>query len=139
MQLRVVATALILAAILTGCGLFDSGITWSSGKFEVLWIDLHSSSHLAYRLDSTTSVEVVESCVTAAGANDQYIAVKRLAPDSSQQTYYIVARAKYKPLQDAADALIGPLSEVEFLALGRTSSLPPLKELLPVAACNTAA
>jgi hypothetical protein len=138
MQLRVAATALILAGMLTGCGLFDSGSIWSSGRFEVLWIDLHSNSHLAYRLDSTTSVEVVESCVTAAGANDQYIAVKRLAPDSSEQTYYIVARAKYK-LQNSTDALTGPLSEAEFLALGRTSSLPPLKELLPVAACNAAA
>lgn len=139
MQLRVVTTALVLAGILTGCGLFDSGSTWSSGKLEVLWIDLHSDSHLAYRLDSTTTVEVVESCVAAAGANDEYIAVKRFAPDSSQQTYYIVARTKYKPLQDSTDALIGPLSEAEFLARGKTSSLPSLKELLPVAACNTAA
>jgi len=137
--MRAAITAMALVVSLTGCGLFDSGSNWKSGRYEVLWIDLHSDSHLAYRLDSSTSIEIVESCVFAAGANDQYIAVKqRQSGSTAVPMYYVVSKADYDPSQEPGRAVIGPLSEAEFERLGKRLVLPAL-EPISEAACKVAA
>ena len=33
---------------LSGCGLFDSGVEWRDGPYELLWIDLPSQLSLNY-------------------------------------------------------------------------------------------
>jgi len=137
--MRTAIAAVILITFLSGCGLFDSGSFWRAEQFEVIWIDLHSDSHLAYRIDSSTTIGIVDSCVFAAGANEQYIAVKQRPFDDRSTVYYVIEKAKYNPSRVSPDAIIGPLSETEFQALGRGFPLPVLELLIPEAACNTAA
>jgi len=138
--MRTAITAIALGTVLTGCGLFDSGSNWSSGPFEILRIDKHSDSHLAYRIDSTTSTRIVESCVFAAGANEQFVAVKQRRPGfTASVAYYVVVKAKYNPSREPREAVVGPLSGAEFKALGRSLALPALEPVIPEAACNTAA
>lgn len=139
-EMRIAITAIVLGLVVGGCGLFDSGSNWSSGPFEVIWIDKHSDSHLAYRLDSTTSARIVDSCVSAAGANERYIAVRQHPPGATAGlAYYVVVKGKYSPSREPRDALIGPLSEAEFKSLGRRLALPALEPVLPEVACNAAA
>ena len=135
--MRLKATAITIAILLAGCGLFDSGSNWRSGKFEVIWIDVHTDSHLAYRLDSTTSIGVVESCVIAAGANEKYIVVKQIR--AGHVNYYAAEKAKFSPLKDSRDAINGPLTQAAYESLGNTIALPALESVLPVSACGTAA
>jgi hypothetical protein len=137
MQPRVAIGALALSGMLTGCGLFDSGSPWSSGKFEVLWIDSPSNSHLAYRIDSTTSTEVVSGCVVAAGANDKYVVVKQLS--QTGEGFYIVTRDRYDLSRPAPGAIAGPMSGPAFATASAALSLPALEDVLPAGSCNTAA
>jgi hypothetical protein len=138
--MRTEITAVILSALLAGCALFDSGTYWRADQFEVIWIDLQSDSHLAYRLDSTTSIGITEGCVFAAGANEQYVVVKqRPATRVATTVFYVVAKEKFNPSRDNSAAVIGPLSELEFGALGKTVVLPALEIIIPEAVCKTAA
>lgn len=140
MLIRNAITAIALAGSLTCCGLFDSGSNWKSGKYEVLWIDVQADSHLAYRIDSSTSIEIVERCVFAAGTNDQYIVAKQ-RPSGSMAVpmYYVVSKGDYDPSQEPGIAVTGPLSEAEFERLGKRLVLPALEPIIPETACNVVA
>lgn len=122
--------------MLTGCGLFDSGSPWSSGKFVVLWIDSPANSHLAYRIDSTTSTEVVSGCIVAAGANDGHVVVKQLS--QTGESFYVVTRDRYDLSGSAPDAIVGPLSGPEYATTSAALALPALEDVLPASSCNTA-
>ena len=135
--MRLKATAIMAALLLTGCGLFDSGSNWRSGRFEVVWTDIDSDSHLAYRLDSRATLGIVESCVTAAGANKKFIAVKQLR--AGQSHYYVVEKALFDPLRDSRNAIQGPLTQAAYQSLGKSTALPALESVLPESACGTAA
>lgn len=137
--MRAAITVTVLAASLAGCSLFDSGRSWQSGKFEVIWVDLRSNSHLAYRLDSSASIGIVDSCVFAAAENDNSIVVQQRSPGSSGSSYYVIAKSKYDPLQELGDAIIGPLSESEFLVLRKALSLPTPEPVISEAVCNITA
>lgn len=137
--MRIAIATIVLGLAMGGCGLFDSGSNWSSGPFEVIWIDEHSDSHLAYRLDSTTSMRIVDRCVSAAGADERYIAVRQHPPGATAGlAYYVVVKDKYNPSREPREALIGPLSEAEFKSLGRRLALPALEPVLPEVACDAA-
>jgi hypothetical protein len=137
--MRIATTVFVFAVIFAGCALFDSGRNWRSGKFEVLWIDLRSDIHLAYRLDSSTSISIVDGCVFAPAANEQYVAVQQRPLGSSETLFYVVEKGNYDPSRKTGNSLIGPLSEPMFRALGKNLSLPLPEPVIPLAACNTAA
>lgn len=138
-SMRTPVTALVLSVILAACSLFDSGSNWKSDQFEVLWIDLHSDSHLAYRLDSTTSIGITEGCVFAAGANEQYVVVEQWPENSARTAFYVVAKGTFNPSRDNTKAVFGPFSELELRAFGKTVALPALESVMPAAVCRTAA
>jgi hypothetical protein len=133
--LRTRALFLISFAI-GGCSLFDSGTEWEFGNFEVLWIDLTSSSHLAYRLSSTTSIQIVESCVFEAGANSKRIVVKQRPNGSSVTNFYVVQIDKYAPEKDIKSSVIGPLSESEYRALSQEMPMPAFTKIFSETVCN---
>lgn len=136
MRVHTVMIALVLPGMLPGCGLFDSGRLWRSSAFEVLWIDLPSNSHLAYRIDSTPTTEVVGACITAAEGNDQYAVVKRMGRVG--EGYYVIAKDSYASSATPAAAITGPLSEAALRGYKANSPLPALTDVLPAAACDTA-
>lgn len=121
---------------LSGCSLFDSGTEWKSGSFEVLWIDLTSDSHLAYRLSETTSIQIVGSCVFAAGANAEYVVAKQRPNGTLATNFYVVPIKKYSPSADTRKIVIGPLSESEYREYGKENDLPILTDVLPESVCN---
>lgn len=133
--LRTQALFLIAFAI-GGCSLFDSGTEWKFGNFEVLWIDLTSSSHLAYRMSSTASIQIVESCVFEAGANSKRIVVKQRPNGSSLTNFYVVQIDKYAPEKDIKNSVIGPLSESKYRALSQRMPMPVLTKIFPESVCN---
>lgn len=130
----------IAAASLASCGLFDSGTSWRSDHFQVGWIDTHSNSDLSYRLGSSSSIGIVDACVFAAGANDQYVVVKQ-RPLSAPTTvsYYVLSKAGYDPRRDRGLALTGPLSESAYRALSGRLSFPPVEPVIPEAVCGGSA
>ena len=137
--MRIPATVLALSTLLSACSLFDSGSNWKSGKFEVIWIDMHSDSHLAYRLDSSTSIGITESCVFAAGANEQYVVVEQRPKNSHTTAFFVVTKKMFNPSSDNSKAIAGPLSGTELRALRKAVTLPRLESVIPEAVCKTAA
>ena len=128
------AATVLVAGSLAACGLFDSGTPWRSGKFEVLWIDTHDSTRLAYRVGPYTTMEVVGPCVVAAGADAQHVVIRRLVRSGASPEYFVVSKDKYDAGADGA--VNGPLSKDAFNALKRTVPLPALEEAWPAAACK---
>ncbi|MDH5821891.1 hypothetical protein QFW77_02630 [Luteimonas sp. RD2P54] len=127
----------IVAASGTSCGLFDSGTSWESDQFRIGWIDTHSTSDLSYRLDDYSSIGIVDACVFAAGANDQYVVVKQ-RPVSAPGiiNYYVLSRVEYDPLGDLRRALTGPISEAAYRELSLRFSLPTVAPVVPEVVCG---
>src|SRR4051812_20920602 len=42
--------ACVMVCRLSGCGLFDSGVEWRDGPYELLWIDISEQISLTYDL-----------------------------------------------------------------------------------------
>ena len=121
--------------VLSGCGLSDSGTEWKSGPFEVVWVDLVSNRHLAYRLSSSVTLEVVGACVIGVGANEKYISVERVTPNSSSTTYFVVSRTDYDPKAEKSAAVRGPFSRAEFDQTKQGLAVPEPREILPQTTC----
>src|SRR6185369_15152991 len=94
-----------IAAVASGCGAFDSDSTWKSGPYEVIWLDAPSDSHLSYRADSSSLIQLVGACVVAAGANEQFVVVEQ-RPKSGEDkaSYFIVSKSQYNPSKKPEDA-----------------------------------
>jgi hypothetical protein len=127
------------ACILGGCGLFDSGEMWRSGRFSVYWIDTHRNTALGYDMGGASRMGVVEPCVFAAGANSRFIATARLPEDGSSAVVYVVDRAKYDPSREQTGSIIGPLSEQQYAAQESSRGFPPLAEVMPRSRCGSGA
>ena len=132
------ALAISATAFLAGCGAFDSDSTWQSGPFEVIWIDQPSDSHLSYRVDSSSLIQIVGACIVAAGANEQLVLVEqRPQTGEDRASYFIVSKAKYDHSKAPAEAMVGPLSEAELKVEASRTILPTLKEVMPSSMCRS--
>jgi hypothetical protein len=136
MRSLLAASSALTIALMSSCGLFDSGTNWRSGQFEVLWIDVDSQSSLVYRLDGSSSIGIVGPCVFAAGANVEFVAVEQMPPDRREGIkYFVISKASYDPVHERGDAVVGPLSGEDFRAIGARVHLPPLKEFMSERVC----
>lgn len=123
---RIAATALALA--LGGCGLFDSGELWSSGRYLVLWIDEPDQAHLAYRMDDGRAVALSDPCVSAVAENVAYIAVELRAPQSAKgPRYQLFVKGVPTPRTPPATPLGEPMLRQVYEPLAQRLALPPLR------------
>lgn len=129
----------VLASLVCSCNLFDSGISWHSGRFQVEWVDTAPSSHLAYRLQSGDSLGIVEACVLAAGSDKRYVVVEqRPLQQPSVQLYYVLSTAGFNPLYPKQQ-LRGPLDLPAYDVLAKQLSLPSLQRVVPQSTCSASA
>jgi hypothetical protein len=131
-RILVIAVAVLMA----GCGLFDSGISWKSGRFMVYWIDLDSSSSLGYRYNDTSVQGIVEACVFAVGDDEKNIVVAQRPTEQPEVVnYYVVSKGKFST-RDPQAAVVGPMTEPEYRDLAAKSGLPKMKEVVPESVCR---
>jgi hypothetical protein len=120
-----------MCALLSSCGLLDSGIEWRGGPYELGWIDLPNEVTLSYRLNGTSSVGRIEARVFAVGWDGHYIVAKQHPKgDKSITNYFIIDASKDGPFVDPPKIVQGPLSELDFVGMKRKLNLPEFtKEL----------
>ena len=129
----------VIASLLCSCSVFDSGTSWHSGRFQVQWIDVASSSHLSYRLDSNDSIGIVSACVFAAGASRDYVVVEQAAKSQSAPvSYYVLPKAGFNPLYPR-QRLVGPLSASAYHAMAKRASLPAMARVVSPDTCSASA
>ena len=123
--------ACIVTAALSACGLFDSGVEWRDGPYELLWIDLPYQLSLSYDLDRNNgSIGLVDWTVFSVGSNDRYIVVKQHPNGNKAVTsYFIVDKSEALPT-DPVRAVLGPLTQAEFSAKARSIQLPKFTKVL---------
>jgi hypothetical protein len=126
---------LLVAVLLGGCGLFDSGTLWISGPYKIYWIDSPSQSVLGYDLGGGSSVRVAEPCVFGVGENAMYIAFKRVG-SSREINVYLLSKSKYDSAHELERALEGPFTQKEYQALMLARSLPAINELFSSDRCK---
>jgi hypothetical protein len=128
---RTNALALMVVSFLSGCGLFDSGVEWRDGPYELLWLDFSEQTSLNYDLGKHgSSIGVVDSTVFAVGSNDRYIIVKQhLQGNKAVTNYFIVDKREVVPT-DPIRAVLGPLTQAEFTVQARSLHLPQFTTVL---------
>ena len=123
--------ACMVIGSLSGCGMFDSGVEWSDGPYELLWIDVSEQTSLNYDLGGDRgSLGLVDWTVYAVGSNDRYIVVKQ-HPNSNKAVtnYFIVDKSEIVPT-DPGRAVFGPLTQAEFNAKASSIQLPKFTKVL---------
>jgi hypothetical protein len=137
---RGIAFATLTAStMLMSCGLVDSGVRWRDDRFAVLWIDMPSTAHLAYKMDRNASAHVVEACVFAVASNARYVTLKRVASGGPAEIgYFIVDKRAYVPDGRKQDGVQGPLAKPAFDALQQRLALPVPRDVMPERMCRPA-
>ena len=123
--------AFMVVCSLSGCGLFDSGVEWRDGPYELSWIDLPNQLSLNYDLGRNgSSIGLVDWTVFSVGSNDRYIVVKQHPNGNKAVTrYFIVDKSEATPT-DPVRAVLGPLTQAEFDAKARSIKLPKFTKVL---------
>lgn len=102
-----------------GC---DSGTLWRDPPYVVHWIDNPDKVALNYDIGGGGSVGRVGPTVVAVGSNAAFVVAK----ESSGGYYYIEKSRDGKYLQ--SEAVVGPLTEEEFLDAQKRLRLPSLTQ-----------
>jgi len=116
---------------LSGCGLFDSGVEWRDGPYELLWIDDPDQTSLNYDLGKNgSSIGVVDWTVFGVGSNDRYIVVKQHPQGNKAVTNYFIVDKRGALPTNPARAVLGPLTQGEFSVHTRSLHLPKFSKVL---------
>jgi hypothetical protein len=117
-------SAITLAIPLAACGfVHDEKVI---GPYRMVATDIDEEMALCYRLEDGGCVGRIDETVFAFGANAHFIVAKQHPRnDKTTTNYFILDIAKDAPLADPKVSVTGPMSESEFLARARTSTLPP--------------
>jgi hypothetical protein len=123
--------AFMVVCSLSGCGLFDSGVEWRDGPYELLWIDLPYQLSLDYDLGRDgSSIGLVHWTVFSVGSNDRYIVVKQHPNGNKAVTSYFIVDKSEALQTDPVRAVLGPLTQAEFSAQARSIKLPKFTKIL---------
>jgi hypothetical protein len=126
-----ITAVVFLCGLLTGCGLFDSGVVWRGGHYELAWIDIPDNVTLYYDAGNNSAIGRVEARVFAVGWDGRYVVAKQHPKgDKSITNYFIVDSQKDAPFADVKQAVIGPLTEAEFQQKSAQLKLPPFTKVL---------
>jgi hypothetical protein len=111
--------------------LFDSGVEWRDGPYELLWIDLPYQLSLNYDLGRNgSSIGLVDWTVFSVGSNDRYIVVKQHPNGNKAVTSYFIVDKSEALRTDPVRAVLGPLTQAEFSAKSRSIKLPKFTKVL---------
>jgi hypothetical protein len=120
----------VVVCMLSGCSLFDSGVEWRDGPYELLWIDVSEQTSLNYDLGGDGSIGLVDWTVFAVGSNDRCIVVKQHPHANKTVTsYFIIDKSEALPT-DPVRAVLGPLTQAEFSVQARSLQLPKFTKVL---------
>jgi hypothetical protein len=129
-----------LAALLAGCGAFDSDTLWKSGRFHIFWIDSPSNVRLSYDMGSGSFIRIIGPCIFAVGENRHFIVVAKASQHESGSTsVFLLNKDKYDPAREPQEALEGPFTEHEYQGLTSERSLPMARELFSPSFCRSKA
>lgn len=130
-QLYRYSVILMLASLLSSCGLFDSGVEWRGGPYALLWIDTAENISINRDLGGGSWAGRVDSTVFAVGWNGRYLVAKQ-HPDNDRSTtnYFIVDSRKDSDYADQAKVVMGPLTASEFQRKNIELHLPPFSKVL---------
>lgn len=123
--------ALGLAASVTSCSLFDSGIEWRAGPYALLWIDTADNISLCRDLGNGSCIGRVDAMVFAVGWNGRYVVAKQHpAGDRSKTDYFIIDSLRDSDLANLSDVVLGPLSKDEYSKKAVELKLPDFTKVL---------
>lgn len=123
--------ACVMVCCLSGCGLFDSGVEWRDGPYELLWIDISEQISLTYDLGRDGgSIGLVDWTVFAVGSNDRYIVAKQHPQGNKAVTNYFIVDKREALPTDPVRAVLGPLTATEFSVQARSIQLPKFTKVL---------
>ncbi len=125
------AVIILLCGLMTGCGLFDSGVVWKEGNYELVWIDVPNDVTLSYVLDKDSAVGRVEARVYSVGWDGRYVVAKQHPKgDKTITNYFIIDAQKDSKYADPAQTVIGPLTEAEYQQKSAALKLPRFSKTL---------
>jgi len=121
-----------LYLILSGCGLFDSGVVWRGGPYVLGWIDKPENVTISYDLGDGDSIGRIDYCVFAVGWNGNYLVAKHHPGcDKKITNFYIIDAKKDDRFSGPEKAVIGPLTEMQYFEKAKKLKLPMFsKELV---------
>jgi hypothetical protein len=125
------AGLVLLCGLLSGCGLFDSGVVWKGGHYAMIWIDIPDDVQLSYDAGNGAWMGRVEARVFAVGWDGRYVVAKQHPKGNKSVTnYFIVDSQKDSSFANTTQAVIGPLSVLEFQKRSAEMKLPRFTKLL---------
>jgi len=121
----------LLGLLLTGCGLFDSGVEWRGGPYVLMWIDIPQDVYLSRDLGNGSWSPRIEARVFAVGWDGRYlVAQQHPGGDKKTTNYYVIDSRKDADNADGKKALIGPLTKAEFAKKAAELRLPGFTKVL---------
>jgi hypothetical protein len=120
----------VLSCILlfSGCGLFDSGVEWKSGRYGLVWVDLPEEVTLAYDMGNGSWATLVEPRVFAIGSNEHYVVAKQHPQGDKKMTRFFIIDILVDSQKPGR--VIGPLNEKAFQEKVATLALPAFTRTL---------
>ena len=115
---------------LTACGLFDSGVPWRSGPFELLWIDLPDRVTLSYDVGNGGSIGLIDYTVYAVGSDAQHIVVKQHPRGEKSITDFYIVDVKSSALPLHPDRAVTGQRQAQFDEMARLNALPRFTTVL---------
>ncbi len=128
MKLMLIVGSCLLLVL--GCGLFDSGVEWRSGRYALIWIDLPEEVGLSYDEGHGSWVELVEPRVFAVGSNEQYVVAKQHPLGDKSITNFFIVAVSAGSMATSDHGIAGPLSEQEYQGKAALLPLPPFTKTL---------
>ena len=125
------ALAWLVVCALSGCGLFDSGVEWRDGPYELLWIDVSEQRSLNYDVGRNGgSIGLVDWTVFAVGSNDRFIVVKQHPQGNKAVTNYFIVDKRAVLPTDPQRTVLGPFTQADFNLQARSLRLPAFTKVL---------
>jgi hypothetical protein len=125
------ATVLATAGCLGSCSLFDSGVEWRGGPYELSWIDVSESMAVCRGLGGGSCIGRIDSTVFAVGWDGRYlVAQQHPGNDRSKTQYFILDANGDTDLADPGKVVIGPLTASEFARRSSDLHLPGFSKVL---------
>lgn len=122
---------LLIASLLTSCGLFDSGVEWRAGPYALLWLDTAESTSIYRELGEGRWIGRVDSTVFAVGWDGRYLVAKQHPKNDRRTTnYFIVNASKDSDYIDPTEIVTGPLTASEFQKKNTELHLPAFSKVL---------
>jgi hypothetical protein len=115
----------------SSCGLFDSGVEWRGGPYELLWIDTPDNLLICRPYGDGGCIGRIDSTVFAVGWDGRYLVAKQHPNnDRGITNYFIIDARNDTDSADTAEVVMGPLTASEFQRKSHAMKLPAFSKVL---------